>query len=129
MIRASLAVKAVLALRILERELAPAAETLATAAPMAEAAPGVGATLVRRSTKATKVYLDASAVLLGRESERIQRDSRYMAARLAMLRDAEALGEVELAKIKSADNKADLFTKPLVGASFKSLRAKVLGME
>ena len=52
---------------------------------------------------------------------------RFMAARYSMLRAVVADGKVELKKIASEDNKADIFTKPLIGEVFERGRSLVLG--
>jgi hypothetical protein len=75
------------------------------------------------------LYLDAQAVLNGAEMERVSREMRYQAARYAMLRDAQQAKTVELKKVPTADNLADIFTKPLVGPQFRHLRSMVMGIE
>jgi hypothetical protein len=44
-----------------------------------------------------------------------------------MLRQVVDDGKVSLEKVDSAENKADIFTKPLVGDAFIKTRALVLG--
>jgi len=74
------------------------------------------------------LYLDAQAVLSGAEMERVSKEMRYQAARYAMLREARDVGAVDLLKIPTTGNLADLFTKPLVGEQFRRLRDCVMGV-
>ena len=79
--------------------------------------------------QATDLFMDASVVLSGVSMDRVSRESRYLATRLAMLRQAVADGVITLRKIDTHVNLADIFTKPLVGAALKRLRALVLGLQ
>ena len=75
----------------------------------------------------SSLFLDAQAVLSGAEMERVSCEMRYMAARLSMLRDAQAAGAAKLEKVGTKDNLADIFTKPLVGPQFARLRDFIMG--
>jgi hypothetical protein len=75
----------------------------------------------------TNLHLDASVVLDGVAMDRVSRESRYLAAKLSMLRSASANGVINLAKIPTQENPADIFTKPLVGAALAHARGLVLG--
>jgi hypothetical protein len=77
----------------------------------------------------TPMYLDASAVISGAEMEKVTREMRYMAARYAQLRQVKQDGKVKLCKVDTLDNRADIFTKPLVGEAFRRQRCLVLGLE
>ena len=79
--------------------------------------------------KATILFMDASAVLSGVAMDRVSRESRYLATRLAMLRQAVSDGVVAMRKIDTSVNPADIFTKPVVGAALHRLRALVLGLD
>jgi hypothetical protein len=76
----------------------------------------------------TVLNLDALGTLQGVEMERVSAASKYLATRMAMLRQSVEDGAVSLAKVPSEANLADIFTKPLVGATFRRLRALVLGL-
>ena len=76
---------------------------------------------------ATPVHMDAGAVLLGRNSERISRDTKYLAARYAMIRDAELTGDIRFDVIGTDEIAAEIFTKPLCERKFRYMLAKVLG--
>jgi hypothetical protein len=52
-----------------------------------------------------------------------------MAARYAQLRRVKHDGKVKLCKVDTLDNRADIFTKPLVGEAFRRQRCLVLGLE
>lgn len=80
-------------------------------------------------TRPTLVHMGALAALQGVEMKRVSQKSRYIAARLAMVREAATDGEVQLNKVKSEHNLEDIFTKPLQGETFRRLRAIVLGMD
>lgn len=77
----------------------------------------------------TQLRMDALGTLRGVEMERISQASRYLATRVAMLRQAVQDGAMELVYVPTGDNMADIFTKPLVGATFKKMRALVMGLE
>ena len=79
------------------------------------------------TTEATGLFMDAAAVLAGVAMGRVTRESRYLATRLAMLRQAVADGTITLRKIDTKTNPADIFTKPLVGETPRCLRALGLG--
>ena len=65
--------------------------------------------------------------MAGVAMDRVTRESRYLATRLAMLRPAVADGIITLRKIGTKTNPADIFTKPLVGETLRRLRALGLG--
>ena len=77
--------------------------------------------------EATVFCMDAAVVLAGVAMDRVSRESRYLATRLAMLRQAVADGVIVLHKIDTNANPADIFTKPVVGETLRRLRAMVLG--
>ena len=79
--------------------------------------------------RGTELFMDATAVLSGVEMDRVSRESRYLATRLAMMRQAVADGVIILRKIATSDNPADIFTKPLVGAALQRIRGLVFGLE
>jgi hypothetical protein len=66
-------------------------------------------------------------VLDGVAMDRVSRESRYLAAKLSMLRQAVANGVIKLTKIATELNPADIFTKPLVGEGLDRARRLVLG--
>jgi len=103
LIVASLAVKEILAELIAARELGE------------EAAEG------------HRLHLDATVVISGVAMDRVSRESKYLAAKLAMVREAVHDGKIELAKVPTALNTADIFTKALVGVALRRCRALVLG--
>jgi hypothetical protein len=77
--------------------------------------------------RATDLHLDAKVVLDGVAMDRVSRESRYLAAKLSMLREAVANGVIKLTKIGTEFNPADIFTKPLVGEALARARGLVLG--
>ena len=83
---------------------------------------------ILKAGEATDLFMDASVVLSGVAMDRVSRESRYLSTRLAMLRQGVYDRVITLLKIKTEDNPADIFTKPLVGAMFRRLRALVLGL-
>ena len=82
----------------------------------------------RSSGKPTVVYTDNLATLQGTAMENVPLPQRYMAARRAVVRQAVDAGLVEVKKVDTADNLADMFTKPLPRDKFLYLRSKVLGL-
>ena len=77
--------------------------------------------------EATGLSMDAAVVLAGVAMDRVSHKSRYLATRLAMLRQAVADGVIILRKIDTSANPAGIFTKPLVGETSRLLRAMDLG--
>ena len=63
----------------------------------------------------TSVFMDANAVLLGIDSEKVSRDTKYLAAKYAMIRDAQKARAIALRKVSTEENTADGMSKPLVG--------------
>ena len=76
----------------------------------------------------TDMHLDAQAVLDGTECERLDKKSRWMAMRYAMLRWGIRCGTIRPLKRASKDNPADGLTKCLTGADFTRARARLLGL-
>ena len=75
----------------------------------------------------TSVFMDANAVLLGNDSEKVSRDTKYLAAKYAMIRDAEKARAIALKKVNTEENTADGMSKPLVGLACRKSRALMLG--
>ncbi len=77
---------------------------------------------------ATPVYTDAKAVTDGSHLERFRRSTRFMAAKYAMLRWGIACRAITLERVPATHRIADIMTKPITGAAFHALRARVLGL-
>lgn len=54
--------------------------------------------------------------------------SRYMATRLAMIRQACDDGQADIRKVDTNDNPAGIFIKPLVGDKFLDMHARAMGL-
>jgi hypothetical protein len=103
LIMATWAGKSIIAFQIIQRELG-----LAVAAP-------------------TPLEMDASAITQGVQMERVSRQQRFQAARLAMLRQWGADGIFTLVKTGTRDMRADILTKPLnPGAEFRAKQRLLL---
>ena len=76
---------------------------------------------------ATPALMDANASLLGCNSEKISRDTRYLAARYAKIRDDERTGDAKLDYAGTDEGPAGIFTKPLCGWKSRYMCAEVLG--
>ena len=76
-----------------------------------------------------KFWTDASVVMDQSELDKLNKDSRWIACRLAMLRHGQEIGAIDMLKVSSEDNIADMFTKPLQGERFFRLRAILLGLD
>ena len=77
----------------------------------------------------TPLYTDSKSVADGQACERIDKNSRWMASRYAMVRWGIECGTVELLLEKGTGNCADIFTKALTGEVFVRHRAVVLGLD
>ena len=103
----TLALKYIVGLRTIQRDLAVA----------------VGPTMP------TVLFTDAQALIDGTGCERLQKSSRWMASRYAMIRWGLRCGTIDLQKVPAEDNCADIVTKCLVGEVFKKHRATILGLK
>ena len=77
---------------------------------------------------ATTIYTDAKAVTDGPHLERFRRSTRFLAAKYAMLRWGIACRAITLERVPATHQIADIMTKPITGAEFHALRARVLGL-
>ena len=75
----------------------------------------------------TPFYTDAQAVLDGTHCERMDKRSRWLAMRYAMIRWGEACRTIDPLKRPAALNTADGLTKCLIGRAFYISRALLLG--
>jgi hypothetical protein len=79
-------------------------------------------------TAPTPLYTDSRSVELGSVCERINKSSRWMATRYAMIRWAILCLTIVLLGIQSEHNPADILTKALPAVLFLQHRAVLLGM-
>ena len=79
-------------------------------------------------TEPTQLYTDAQAVTDGSSMERMNRGTRWLAAKYAMVRWGIACRAIALGQVSSEDQIADIVTKAIVGTRFYLLRARVLGL-
>ena len=77
----------------------------------------------------TEIEVDATAALAGPMRDRVSRASRYLAARLAMVRQSIQDGQIAPIKIPGVGHTADGFTKPIVRVAFRTFAAANLGLE
>ena len=77
---------------------------------------------------ATKTYIDNLACVDGVANERVHRDSRWQAIRLAFVRQQVRDMIINLLHISGTDNLADIGTKALPKSTFGHLAPKVLGI-
>ena len=81
-------------------------------------------------TVPTVLFTDAQAcdkaLIDGTGCERLQKSSRWMASRYAMIRWGLRCGTIDLQKVPAAHNCADIVTKCLTGAAFEKHRATIL---
>ena len=78
---------------------------------------------------ATPLWTDSKSAAQGQACEKVDKNSRWMASRYAMVRWGIECGTVELLLAKGPGNCADIFTKALTGEAFVRHRAAVLGLE
>ncbi len=79
-------------------------------------------------TEPTTLLTDAQAVTDGSSMERMNRATRFLAAKYAMIRWGIACRAIHLGQVSSEDQIADIVTKAIVGTRFYFLRARVLGL-
>jgi hypothetical protein len=73
------------------------------------------------------VWTRRQVLIDGVLSLRVSKEAKWVAPRYAMVRKAVADGAIVVAKIPTANNRADIFTKPLVGLAFAKHRDAILG--
>ena len=73
----------------------------------------------------TPLYTDSKSVADGQACERIDKNSRWMATRYAMVRWGIECGSIDLRLVTGEENCADIFTKALVGETFVRHRRTV----
>ena len=73
------------------------------------------------------VHVDNRATVDGSNSEKIHKDSRHFAMRLAWIREIVRAGLVATSFIESARNFADIFTKVLTAIVRSKLRPSLMG--
>jgi hypothetical protein len=83
--------------------------------------------LGEESDQPHELHIDATVVISSVAMDRVSRESKYLAAKLAMIRGAVEDKKIVLTKVPTALNTADIFTKALVGAALRRCRALVLG--
>jgi hypothetical protein len=76
----------------------------------------------------TPLHTDAKVVVDAVKNKRVSSEAKWVAPRYAMVRKAVDDGAVEIKKVDTRVNRADIFTKPLVGPIFIQHRAAVLGL-
>ena len=69
-------------------------------------------------TVPTEIEVDATAALAGPMRDRVSRVSRYLAVRLAMVRQSIQDGQIAPIKVPGVGHRADGSTRPLVGEAF-----------
>ena len=78
-------------------------------------------------TGPTLVYTDARVLIDGTRCKRVSTESKWVAPKYAMIHYAEKCKAIFLQKFPTADNFADITTKPLTGAPFFRHRLSILG--
>ena len=78
---------------------------------------------------ATPLWTDSKSAAQGQACEKVDKNSRWMASRYAMVRWGIECGTVELLRTTGPGNCADIFTKALTGEAFVRHRAAVLGLD
>jgi hypothetical protein len=76
----------------------------------------------------TPIRTDAKVLIDGARCQKVSQESKWVATRYAKVREAQEDGSLALVQWLSAENAADLFTKPLTGEAFARHRALVLGL-
>ena len=74
-----------------------------------------------------KIYEDNSAALNALKKNVATSKFRHLRTRWHYLRDLIRDGDVEVRKIQTDDQLADMFTKPMFGEKLKKFRAQLLG--
>ena len=72
---------------------------------------------------------DSQTTIATMKLDRVSTQQRYVAIRLAMMRQFVEHGVIRLVKADTATNLADIFTKPLEHAVFVRLCGRIMGLE
>jgi hypothetical protein len=70
--------------------------------------------------------MDAAAITQGVQMERVSRQQRFQAARLAMMRQWVDDGIISLVKTDTRYMRADILTKPLAGQAYREKHSLLL---
>ena len=74
-----------------------------------------------------RIYVDNKATVDGAHSDKISKDSRHQAMRLAWLRDVVRSEIITMTHVSTGKNDADVHTKILAGPSHSRIRAALMG--
>ena len=77
---------------------------------------------------ATPLFSDASAALDGAHCRRVSRELKWVCINLALLRQALEDGVITTVKCPSEDNVADILTKPLTGPTYARAQRALQGL-
>jgi hypothetical protein len=111
------------ALSTAEAEYMAASAAVQEAVHLRELLKSVGA--AQRS--ATSIYEDNQAAIALSKNPMVSKRTKHIDIRCHFVRERAEIGEIELVYIPTADQIADIFTKPLPFAQFAELRKKMLG--
>ena len=73
------------------------------------------------------LHVDNKATVDGAHSEKLSKESRFMAMRLLWLREMVQNSLVRIRHVATVDNHADIFTKLLPAAKHNAFRAVLMG--
>ena len=79
-----------------------------------------------RRSPPTPLEMDAAAITQGVQMERVSRQQRFQAARLAMMRQWVDDGIISLVKTDTRYMRADILTKPLAGSAYREKQSLLL---
>jgi hypothetical protein len=79
-----------------------------------------------RRSPPTPLEMDAAAITQGVQMERVSRQQRFQAARLAMMRQWVDDGIISLVKTDTRYMRADILTKPLAGQAYREKHSLLL---
>ena len=76
-----------------------------------------------------KIFVDNKATVDGAHSDKVTKDSRHQAMRLAWLREVVKEGIIRMLPIGSSGNASDITTKILAGPTHEKLRRGLMGLD
>ena len=76
----------------------------------------------------TPLYLGALAVLHGTVADKVSREMKYQAAKLAVVQEARSQDKIKTEKTNEGCHPADILTRPLQGKEYAFKRGRLLGL-
>ena len=86
-----------------------------------------GSTIFNRCLRSSKVFEDNASCIVVATSYQYRPRTRHISTKFHRFKDEIRKGNLEVVKVDTKENWADIFTKPLNAQSLASIRSKFMG--